>query len=428
MPKESRQNKELTKKQIAVSRHDKQQRNRVLMGLGAVAALVLGIAIVGLVDQLVIKPSRPVAVVGDARVRTDEYQGRVRYERFLMDSFLQQVQFQLAQLDPEDPSTSFLSQYYQQIASQTQQQRLGVDSQTVYDMVEERLVRQKAAEVGLTVSEEELNEAVRARIAGMSGAATEKQATEVASTAVAATATAQTFTATPEPTATQEIPTPQPTPTLHIITDEEFTQDYQDYLGVIQEQTGLTEAEYRRIVEGQLLATKVYDYYADQVPAEAEQVNMRHIKLDTEEAAQAALDRLEAGEDFALVASEVSTDTLSAEEGGELGWFIKDELEARYGAEVAEAAFSLEPGKPSQPIQGLSGWHIVQVDERAVRPLTELQLSVQQRQAYSDWLEGARSSDAVQILWEPDMAPPDPLFEGSAGLPPGGLPIGQTDQ
>jgi hypothetical protein len=103
-------------------------------------------------------------------------------------------------------------------------------------------------------------------------------------------------------------------------------------------------------------------------------------------------------------------------------------LEARYGAEVAEAAFSLEPGKPSQPIQGLSGWHIVQVDERAVRPLTELQLSVQQRQAYSDWLEGARSSDAVQILWEPDMAPPDPLFEGSAGLPPGGLPIGQTDQ
>ena len=43
--------------------------------------------------------------------------------------------------------------------------------------------------------------------------------------------------------------------------------------------------------------------------------------MATEEEAQAAIDRINAGEDFAAVAQEVSTDTGSGAQGGELGWF-----------------------------------------------------------------------------------------------------------
>jgi len=68
-------------------------------------------------------------------------------------------------LDPEDPANEFVIQYYQQLANQTQQQRLGVDQQTVGDLVEEELAQQKAAEEGLSVSEDELNEEIRTRIA-----------------------------------------------------------------------------------------------------------------------------------------------------------------------------------------------------------------------------------------------------------------------
>jgi parvulin-like peptidyl-prolyl isomerase len=430
MTKGKKQQKELTKKQIAVSRREKQQRKRILIGLGALTALVLGIALVALLDQLILKPSRPVAVVNDVRIRADDYRSRVLYERFILDTMLQNLQSQLALLDPEDPTGGFLAQYYQQIADQTRQQRLGVDRQTLDDMVDEELVRQKAAELGLTVSEDELSEAIRSRIASMSGYWTETRATAVASTAIAVTATAETFTPTPEPTSTPtltatlvttatptvtpEIPTPAPTPTRHIITDDEFNQNYASYLDVLKEQTGFNEADFRQVVEVGLLIEKVYQHFADQVPTEAEQVNVSHIQADTQEQALAAEKRLDAGEDFALVASEVSTDTLTAKNGGELGWLLKGDLAGQFGQGVEEAALSLQPGQYSQPISSTVGLQIIKVNERGVRPLSEYRLQLEQQQAYSNWLQEARNGEGVEILWEPEMAPPDPLLQQSS--------------
>ncbi len=416
------QSKEPTKKQIARSRREREQRNRILIGLGIVAALVVGIVLTGLYDQLIAKPSRPVAVVNDTRIRSDDYQDRVRYERFLLDTMLLNLQTALSRMDPEEPSNEFLIQYYEQIADQTQQQRLVVDQQTVDDMIEEELVRQKAAEEGLSVSEDEVDEALRAGIASMSGFSTEAQATAVASTVIAATATAETFTATPEPTstsvltvtlattATPEIPTPAPTPTIHIITDEEFSQGYADYLDILKEQAGLSDAKYRQIIRAGLLLDKVQQHFADQVSPQAEQINVSHIQVDTQEEAQAALERLDAGEDFALVATEVSTDTFTAANGGELGWLLEGDLELGYGPAVEEAAFSLSPGEYSQPISSTVGIHIILVNERGVRPLDEYRLQAEQQQAYFEWLQEAMSAEGVETLWEQDMAPPDPLF------------------
>jgi parvulin-like peptidyl-prolyl isomerase len=438
MAKGKGQPKELTRKQIAVSRREREQRRRVLIGLGIVTALILGIALAGVYDHLIANPRRPVAVVNGVSIRTDVYQDRVRYERFLLDDMIQNLQSQLSLLDPEEQANSFLIQYYQQFLNQVQQQRLSVDQQALDDLIEDELVRQKAAEVGLSVSEDELNEAIRAQIAGMVGFLTETQATAAASTAIAATATAETFTATPEPTSTPtltvtlvttatptlatEIPTPAPTPTRHIITQEEFSQDYANYLNLLKEQTGLTEAGYRQVIQAGLLANKVRQYFADQVPTEAEQSNVSHIQVDTAEEAQTAIERLDAGEDFALVASQVSTDTLTASNGGEFGWLIKGDLESQYGPAVEEAAWSLSPGTYSQPISSTVGFQIIRVNERAVRPLSKSRLGALQQQAYFDWLQEARTAEGVKTFWEPDMAPPDPLLETSTGVPSEGVP------
>jgi hypothetical protein len=43
--------------------------------------------------------------------------------------------------------------------------------------------------------------------------------------------------------------------------------------------------------------------------------------------------------------------------------------------------------------------------------LDEYRLQAQQQQAYFDWLEEARSAEGVEYLWEPEMAPPDPLSQ-----------------
>jgi len=201
-------------------------------------------------------------------------------------------------------------------------------------------------------------------------------------------------------------------PTRHVITDDEFDQGYADYVKTLNDQTGITESEYREIVRAGLLVKKVTQYFADQAPTEAEQVNLSHIQVETQEEAQAALERLEAGEDFALVASEVSTDTFTAANGGELGWVMKGDLTARFGPAFDEAAFSLNAGEYSQPISSTLGWHIIQVNERGMRELSARQLQTEQQRAYSDWLSEAMDSEGIEILWEPDMAPPDPLAGG----------------
>jgi peptidyl-prolyl cis-trans isomerase C len=78
------------------------------------------------------------------------------------------------------------------------------------------------------------------------------------------------------------------------------------------------------------------------------------------------------GEDFAAVAREISTDVGTAPNGGDLGWFTREEMVAPF----AEAAFALEPGTISEPIETEFGWHVIRVAESDPdRPLTDLQIN-----------------------------------------------------
>ncbi len=430
-----------TKKQEAISRRQREYNRKLLTGLGVVAVLVLAVAAVGVYDILIARPARPVATVNGLSIRAGQYQKRVLFERYELDRILQNIQSQLAVTDPADPNNEFLIQYYQQIGDQFYQQRLGIDRQVLDNMVEEELGRQKAAEVGLTTSDEEISEAIRARLASRLGYVTQAQATSIAGTVVAATATAQTFTPTPLPTSTptltvpvtitdtlateEEFPTPAPTATRHIVTDDEFSQEYAAYLENLTDEVEVREADYRAFVEARLVVESVSDYFAEQVPAEAEQVNMSHIGAETEGNAAGVLRRLDDGEDFSLVATQASSNTFTAQNGGELGWFAEGELTARFNQDVEDAAFSMAPGSYSRPISTTLGLQIIKVNERGLQPLDDRQLRTQQQVAYSDWLTEARSSEGVIILWEPDMAPSDPFLEEALGSPGRSVPLQQ---
>jgi peptidyl-prolyl cis-trans isomerase C len=100
---------------------------------------------------------------------------------------------------------------------------------------------------------------------------------------------------------------------------------------------------------------KAYDEAAKAQPPQ-EEIHARHILLPTEEAAEAALARVKAGEDFAKVATELSKDP--AGEGGDLGWFTKDRMVPEFSA----VAFKLKPGEVSDPVKTQFGWHIIKVE------------------------------------------------------------------
>lgn len=92
-----------------------------------------------------------------------------------------------------------------------------------------------------------------------------------------------------------------------------------------------------------------------------EEVRLAIIVSPTEEAARAALRRLNSGGDFAQVARELSNDP-SAVAGGDLGYFARAEIQP---PEVAQEAFELLPGQYSPvPLRTEIGWILVKVLER----------------------------------------------------------------
>jgi len=110
---------------------------------------------------------------------------------------------------------------------------------------------------------------------------------------------------------------------------------------------------------------QTYDDVAKQQKPE-EEVRARHILVESEPDAQAALKRVKGGEDFAKVANEMSKDPGS--KGGELGWFTKE----RMVPEFAEAAFKMQPGQISDPVKSQFGWHIIQLEERRQKQFPSL--------------------------------------------------------
>jgi peptidyl-prolyl cis-trans isomerase C len=87
--------------------------------------------------------------------------------------------------------------------------------------------------------------------------------------------------------------------------------------------------------------------------------------VPTEKEAQAILEELKRGTDFAELARQKSKDPGAAAEGGDLGYFTKDQMVP----EFSEVAFKLNKGELSDPIKTQFGWHIIRVeDKRSKRP------------------------------------------------------------
>ncbi len=92
-----------------------------------------------------------------------------------------------------------------------------------------------------------------------------------------------------------------------------------------------------------------------------EEVHARHILVDTEAEAKKIIADLKGGADFAALAKQYSKDPGGAKDGGDLGFFKKDEMVP----EFADAAFAMKPGDVSQaPVHSQFGWHVIKVEER----------------------------------------------------------------
>ena len=119
---------------------------------------------------------------------------------------------------------------------------------------------------------------------------------------------------------------------------------------------------------------KVYDDAVKQIGEEKE-VHARHILFraaagddkaskEAEDKVKAVIARLKKGEDFAKVATEVTEDPSGKANGGDLGYFTKDQMVP----EFSEAAFKLDKGQISDPVKTQFGWHVIKVEDKRVKP------------------------------------------------------------
>ena len=151
----------------------------------------------------------------------------------------------------------------------------------------------------------------------------------------------------------------------------------------------------------------VQQYYEETVVAQGGEVEIRarHILVDTEAEAADLVAQLEEGADFEQLARDNSTGP-SAPAGGDLGYFDRSRMVPEFG----DAAFALDVGEVSSPVQTQFGWHVIKVEDRRESPPLPLEAVSEElrRQLFSvrvsEILNTAREG-AVIVLFDDEGNP-----------------------
>jgi peptidyl-prolyl cis-trans isomerase C len=109
-----------------------------------------------------------------------------------------------------------------------------------------------------------------------------------------------------------------------------------------------------------------------------EQVHARHILVATKEDADAVKAELATGKPFEILAMEKSTDPSAKQNGGDLGFFQRGQMVKPF----EDAAFAMNVGDISDPVESQFGFHIIKVEEKGMSQapaLEQVQAQLQQQ-------------------------------------------------
>lgn len=403
------------RKYVARAARERRLRRWVIGGSVGTALLIIGILGYGMLDLLVIRPSEPVAIVNGQEISTKEFQSRVRLrQRELAYQYQNALQMR-SLVTGENPQ--FQQSIEQQITSIEASLRnpLVLGQDVINQLIQDVLIQQEAELRGLDVSDAEVEREVRSLFGYYPEGSPTPPPTRTpdlpaTATAEALPSAAPATTATPGPSPTAS-PTFGPTPTPTIYTAEAFQENYQILLDSLNE-FDIREQDFNAAIAAQLYREKLVASFKEDIPREQNHLQLRHIQVEEEELAQEVQDRLQDGEAWEALSAELSTDTLSAQAGGDLGWLLESQVRDRFGEE-ALSVFELEPGDISEPIESEGGWHLFQVVGREVRPLSESILQSEATRAFTSWLTEVREQAEVTIdeTWiervpEPPLAAP----------------------
>ncbi len=399
----------LTRRPLSRVEREARIQRIVLIGVGIVAAAVIGLLAFAVINEQVLKPRRVLASVDGDPITVTQFQQRTRFD-FYLDYYVASggMTPELMGIDP---------MLFGQFALDT--------------MIGDKLLEQKAAEMGISVSDAEVQEQVELWFGYDAGEPEPTPTVLPTPTGPTLTPTATStfvYTLTPSPTATVDpnvtptatptstptpsgpptaTPTAAPTLTPEPVTEEVFQEALTSTLEGISTVTGIPVERVRELLYERMRLVLIREKLVEALNIEVDQtkvlVHAAHILVSTEEEANQALERIRNGEPFEVVAAEVSRDENNAYKGGDLGWFGRGRMVQAF----EEVAFNLPVGEVSEPVQTEFGWHIIKVYDRREVPTTPAEQEEQRRAKFREMVDQWRNEADVFIdeAWQQFMPP-----------------------
>ena len=178
------------------------------------------------------------------------------------------------------------------------------------------------------------------------------------------------------------------------------TADFKERMKRAEERI-ITDVTLREKIKPMVTDDKIKALYDEIVKHSTpeEEVRARHILVKTEKEAKDIIEQLGKGGDFNKLATEKSTDTASAQQGGDLGYFSKKAMVKPF----ADAAFAMKAGEYSKtPVKSDFGFHVIKVEDKRkskpvelekVKPQLEAKVS---DQAANEYVETMKKNAKVE--------------------------------
>lgn len=379
---------EPTRKQLSRAERDARQRRRINLVVGGVLLLVAVIIVGGFLYENIsqqVRLSQPVANVNGELISTTDFQSRVRLTRAQLR---QQAEFYGTTLNDTQTAQQLLAQLDDPIT---------LGGQVVDGMVDDLLLKQAAQDFSVGVTPEEVETAIEENFGYQRNPPTPAPTRTPLPTPTASAAVTQTAT-----------PLPTPLPTATPISRESALQSYQEYLSAV----GVTDAEYRKYTELNLINQKMREAIASTVPTTTEQVKFKYIRIDA--AAVPTVTEAIQRDGFATVYAAILSNTVpyssSVLAQAIDQWVPSDVISktSEWGPAIAEALFSTPISQTTSVISNTANTasYIAFLEAKGVEPLASSFLQQSQDDAVEAWLQ-QRRNPAFVLTWA-DRVPTKP--------------------
>jgi len=381
------------RKFLAQKEKEERQKKIIIISTIAVLVIVIGLVIYGVVDRYVLRARTPVIELESKSVSVDEFDQYCRWTRRNLIIEIDQILMTFQQLGGSPEMFAYFEAQLMSSATRLQEPIL-IGQEVIQTLSDELILEIEAEKMGIVVDDALIEHEIQEVFGYFAGGTPTPQPTSELPESISTQEVE-------EPTKIPEDDTPDPTATPLLVpteyTEDLFNENYQQFLLSLKD-SGIVEDTIHDIVKVSVIRREILNILTEDLDRTQEQVWVRHILVEDEDTALEVADKLASGVDFAELAAEFSIDESNKDNGGDLGWFGRGRMVPAF----EEAAYALEVGEISKPVETDFGWHVLESlgkDDLLLDPGAFDQLK---NETFTKWLNGLRSDyePIINPEWE----------------------------